>query len=134
MPKDKAFFWSQIGTKYLEYASFSGLIWDKYAYPPGFTDRPNNREKEAVQFARDFSQAFAEATSGTVHILVPWKTPLDPSRTFPSVELKILLESLKNGKITELIHVNPDNFRETQPYKPNVQMLLPLPPGDIPLV
>jgi hypothetical protein len=119
VPKDKALFWSQTKDAKNKLVAKTGLTTDSTAYPPGFTDIPPGTSEAAAQKAADdWSLAYAEAAAGKVYILVPWDKGADPTRVFAKVEYQALL---KNKKVTEMIQVNPDNFKMTRPYNPKIK-------------
>ncbi|MCJ1353164.1 MAG: hypothetical protein MMC33_003149 [Icmadophila ericetorum] len=119
VPKDKALLWSQVNGKQYEFANAMGLTTDEAAYPHGFTELAMQLPaKQGQEFADDFSQAFAEAASGTVYVMIPWDKPFDRSRVFGRVEEPALM---RNRKVTQIIQVNPDNFKQTRPYNPKIK-------------
>jgi hypothetical protein len=115
---DKALFWSGFGRQQHipnEAAKKLGLWMDNDSYPPGFAALANGAsEREIRKFQDDFSQAFAEAASGTVYVLTP-ADGVDATRVFASVEYPALK---KNPRVKAILAIDPVTLKVTGPYKP----------------
>ena len=126
MPKGKAIFWSGVWPETEAYAKQKSLVHDELAYPKGYTlkyMRPNGKaydEKKNQLFAKRFSKVFARKARGVVYAMVPWEKGPRAGRVFAKDEWPILKHSLKAGRVTKIVQVNPGNFKETLEYNPNL--------------
>jgi hypothetical protein len=119
VPKDHALFWSGTSPKVHTYNAKAGLTTDSQAYPNGYTWRFRGKDAaKSALFAERFSRVFAKKASGVVHLMVPWAKGPRPDRVFQKDEWPILKKSLKSGRVTKIVQVNPDNFQETRTYDP----------------
>ena len=125
VPKNKAFFWSGVHPTGYQYAKQARLTTDETAYPPGYVyqfgkDKLKGKYSRATEdkFQRRFSKVFATKAMGVVHVMVPWKAGPRRERIFHTDEWPVLKASLAKGKVTQIIQVNPDNFKETRKYDP----------------
>jgi hypothetical protein len=75
-------------------------------------------KKKDNEFAKRFSLAFAKKASGEVELMVPWATSPRPDRYFHLYEWPTLKKSLAQGKVTKIVQVNPDNYKEKRVYNP----------------
>ncbi len=113
---DQSMFYSKVGKheeKPQRYADDNGLILVREAYPKGFTDKNSDPSWSGYKaFAMRFSQAFAEATSGTAHVMLPTdgKTDLSDSVWIKTEKPALVAD---DGKCNRIIKVDPDRFSRT---------------------
>lgn len=126
VPRNKALFWSGTSAFAHDYAKLKGLTTDSNAYPGPTKKLPVRytymfRGKDAAksqEFANRFSRVFAKKASGTVYLMVPWKTGPNRTRVFHKDEWPQLKKGLQTGRVTKIVQVNPDDFDQTKEYNP----------------
>ncbi len=90
-----------------DFANKNHLKLVRDAYPKGFTDaRPGLQQYKA--FARRFSQAYAEKTSGTAYVLLPTDGETAVGPVWKDYEKPFLVKD--GGKCNRIIKVDPDDF------------------------
>ncbi|KAL8680467.1 MAG: hypothetical protein Q9186_003365 [Xanthomendoza sp. 1 TL-2023] len=111
--KDKSLFYSQVG-KFedipTDFAKEDDLTLVRESYPPGFTDKIEG-STGYLRFAKDFSKAFAEKTSGIAYVLLPTDgTSLKEGKTWSKIEYPALTD--EDGECTRILKVDPDDFKK----------------------
>ncbi|KAL8762173.1 MAG: hypothetical protein Q9184_001770 [Pyrenodesmia sp. 2 TL-2023] len=108
--KDKSLFYSRVGKwqdKPTDFAKQEGLTLVREAYPSGFTEK-NSHYTGFTGFAKRFSQAFAEKTSGVAWALLPTNSTDITKHVWAKIERPAL--EVANGACTRIIKVDPDDF------------------------
>ena len=110
---DKSVFYSQVGKhedKPQKFADSIGGTLLREAYPAGFTDK-NDQWTGYAKFLQRASQAFAEKTSGTAHVLLPTDGSTDISKkVWTRFEKPYLIAD--GGACNRIIKVDPDDFNK----------------------
>jgi len=95
------------------------LVGDLYTYNRlGFTSRRNTKghtTERYQRFADDFSEVFAEKSSGEVFVLLNWDSATDPCTVWERKEFPALKA---NAAVTKVTHVNPNDFSQTRQIWP----------------
>ncbi|KAI9883264.1 MAG: hypothetical protein M1823_004962 [Watsoniomyces obsoletus] len=110
---NKSLFYFKVGKhkdKPQKYADKRGLTMVREAYPDGFTDK-NDTYTGYKKFAQRFSQAFAEATSGTAYAMLPTDGTDISKSVWTETEKPKLVAS--GGKCNRIIKVDPNDFDKT---------------------
>ena len=92
-----------------DYAEHHGLVHVGNSYPTGFTNPGNYQgtEDERKTFQKNFSQLYADATTGIAYLMLDYdKTPTANS-VFNSVEFPAMKNSAKVDKILQIPFTNP---------------------------
>ena len=108
--KDKSVFYSAVGKHEEKPQDFADQLPDgvllREAYPKGFTDK-NDDWTGYKKFLQRASQAFAEKSSGVVHVLLP----TDGADISKKVWTKIEKDKLEENKdVTRIVKVDPNDF------------------------
>lgn len=110
---DKSVFYSQVGLHEDKPQKFADEIGGKLlreAYPSGFTDK-NNAYTGYPKFLQRASQAFAEKTSGTAHVLLPTDGSTDLSKkVWSKFEKPFLIAD--GATCNRIVKVDPDDFKK----------------------
>lgn len=108
---DKSVFYSQVGKHEEKPQRFADSIQGvllREGYPQGFTDK-NDDWTGYPKFMQRASQAFAEKTSGTTHVLLPTDGKTDLSkRVWAKFEKPNLIRD--EGPCNRIVKVDPDDF------------------------
>ena len=108
--KDKSVFYSGVGKHEEKPQKFADQLPDgvllREAYPKGFTDKIKD-STGYKKFLERASQAFAEKSSGIVHVLLPTDGTDIGKKVWTTTE-KPALEG--SGSVTRIVKVDPDDF------------------------
>ncbi|KAI4264712.1 MAG: hypothetical protein L6R42_000195 [Xanthoria sp. 1 TBL-2021] len=108
--KDKSVFYSQVGKHEDKPQKFADQLPDgvllREAYPSGFADK-NDQWSGYKKFLDRASQAFAEKSSGIVHVLLPTDNTDLGKKVWTKTEKPALTSS---GSVTRIVKVDPDDF------------------------
>lgn len=108
--KDKSVFYSAVGKHEDKPQKFADQLPDgvllREAYPSDFTDR-NDQWTGYKKFLERASQAFAEKSSGIVHVLLPTDNTNIDNKVWTKIEKPALTSS---GSVTRIVKVDPDDF------------------------
>ncbi|KAL6713990.1 hypothetical protein ACLMJK_008484 [Lecanora helva] len=108
--KDKSVFYSAVGKHEDKPQNFADQLPDgvllREAYPNGFTDK-NDEWTGYKKFLERASQAFAEKSSGIVHVLLPTDKTDIGKKVWTKIEKPALTSS---GSVTRIVKVDPDDF------------------------
>ncbi|KAL9583574.1 MAG: hypothetical protein Q9212_002623 [Teloschistes hypoglaucus] len=110
--KDKSVFYSRVGEHEDKPQKFADQLPNgvllREAYPSGFTDKSDQFSGSYKKFLERASQAFAEKSSGVVHVLLPTdNTDIDKKKVWPKFEKPALLA---NQNVERIVKVDPDDF------------------------
>lgn len=108
--KDKSVFYSAVGKHEEKPQQFAdqlphGVLL-REAFPDGFTDK-NDQYTGYKKFLERASQAFAEKSSGVVHVLLPTDNTDIGKKVWTKIEKQALIDS---GSVTRIVKVDPNNF------------------------
>ena len=108
--RDKSVFYSAVGKHEDKPQKFADQLPDgvllREAYPSGFTDK-NDQWTGYKKFMDRASKAFAEKSSGIVHVLLPTDNTNIDKKVWTKTEKDALISS---GSITRIVKVDPDDF------------------------
>ena len=108
--KDKSVFYSQVGKHEDLPQKFADQLPDgvllREAYPSGFTDK-DDTSTGYKGFLERASQAFAEKSSGIVHVLLPTDNTNIDKKVWTKIEKPALISS---GSVTRILKVDPNDF------------------------
>ncbi|KAL9100642.1 MAG: hypothetical protein Q9163_004012, partial [Psora crenata] len=108
--KDKSVFYSAVGKHEDKPQQFADQLPDgvllREAYPSGFTDK-NDQWTGYKKFLDRASKAFAEKSSGIVHVLLPTDNTDIGKKVWTKTEKPALTSS---GSVTRIVKVDPDDF------------------------
>lgn len=108
--KDKSVFYSAVGKHEDKPQKFADQLPDgvllREAYPSGFTDK-NDQWTGYKKFLDRASQAFAEKSSGIVHVLLPTDNTDISKKVWTKTEKPALTGS---NSVTRIVKVDPDDF------------------------
>lgn len=108
---DKSVFYSQVGKheeKPQDFANTIGGVLLREAYPTGFTDKNPSFTGSYKKFLDRASQAFAEKTAGTTHVLLPTDGTDLSKKVWTKTEKPALIAS--GGVCNRIIKVDPNDF------------------------
>ena len=108
--KDKSVFYSSVGKHEEKPQQFADQLPDgvllREAFPSGFTDK-KDQSTGYKKFLERASQAFAEKSSGIVHVLLPTNNDNIDKKVWTKIEKPALTSS---GSVTRIVKVDPDDF------------------------
>lgn len=108
--KDKSVFYSAVGKHEEKPQQFADQLPDgvllREAFPSGFTDK-DDKATGYKKFLDRASQAFAEKSSGVVHVLLPTNKDNIDKKVWTKTEKPALTS---NKDVTRIVKVDPDDF------------------------
>ncbi|KAL8727518.1 MAG: hypothetical protein Q9166_005989 [cf. Caloplaca sp. 2 TL-2023] len=112
VPKDKSDFYSAVGEHQDKPQKFADQLPDgvllREAYPQDFTDK-KDKWTGYKKFMERASKAFAEKSSGIVHVLLPTDETDISKKVWTKIEKPALTNS---GSVTRIVKVDPDDFKK----------------------